>query len=210
MPWYQHGKPFTGYTVVIAGQGPSLNTEQLHDISYIYPTIAIKDTYEYAPNAQIIYACDRSWWFTRWKTDQALREHKADKVVLDYQKLDTKVPDLHWLKCNGNHGMSFQEGYVMHGRNSGHQALNLAVNMGAKKIILMGYDMRVIDGKAHFHNRHVPVPHSVFDTFYEAMLRAAPLLKERGIQVANTSMKSRLMCFFKMPYEEALEWGKHG
>jgi len=210
MPWYEHGRPFTDYTVVVVGQGPSVVPTDVDLISKIYPTIAIKDTYLYAPNAQIIYACDRSWWFQRWRTDKELREHKADKVVLDYQKLDTKVPDLNWVKCGGNHGFDFRPGYVMHGRNSGHQALNLAVNMGGLKIILMGFDMKKLNGKAHCHDRHVPIDDNVFDTFYEAMMTAAPLLAKKGIKVINTSLQSRLSCFPKMPFIQAIEWGKYG
>ncbi len=210
MSWYQHGRPFEGYTAVITGQGPSLVPSEVTTISEIFPTIAIKDTYQWAPNAQVIYACDRGWWFQRWKTDVALREHKADKVVLDYQKLDTKVPDLHWLKCAGNQGFCFNEGHVCHGRNSGHQALNLAVNMGAKKVILIGYDMKRINGKAHCHDRHVPVPEAVFDTFYEAMMSSYKALVERNIRVVNTSLQSRLTCFPKMSMQDAIEWGHNG
>lgn len=210
MTWYQHGQPFKDHTVVIVGQGPSVVPSEVRSICKIFPTIAIKDTYAEAPEAQVIYACDRSWWFNRWKTDEALRNHKADKVVLDYQKLDTKVPDLKWLKCAGNQGFCFQEGHVCHGRNSGHQALNLAVNMGAMKIILIGYDMKRIGGRAHYHDRHVKVPDAVFDTFYEAMINSYKQLVERGIRVVNTSLESRLTCFTKLPMEQAIAWGQNG
>jgi len=208
MPWYQHGRPFEDWTVVVAAQGPSLIPEQVDEASHIFPTCVCKDVYMYAENAKLIYACDRAWWHQRWRTDEALRKHKAVKVTLDYQKLDTKVPDLQWLKCGGNHGFIFEEGVVAHGRNTGHQLINLVVNMGAPRLILMGYDMRVLDGKTHCHDRHVPVPHTVFDDFYGAMMQAAPLLVKKGIKVINTSMRSRLTCFPKMPFNEALDWGR--
>lgn len=207
--WYNPGPIFAEYTAVIVAQGSSLDVEQARKIAEIYPTVALKDTYEFIPNAQIIYACDRSWWFERWKTDEPLRAHKADRVVLDYSRMDTRVPDLHWLKCDGNHGFSLKPGFVKHGRNSGHQAIDfVAGTLGARKIILMGYDMCAIDGKTHFNSRHVAVPHSVFDDFFSAMMQAAPLLVKKGIQVINTSMRSRLTCFPKVPFDDAIEWGR--
>ena len=209
MPWYEHGRPFEGYTVVIVGQGPSVVPTEVTKISSIFPTVAIKDTYRWAPKAQIIYACDRAWWFSRWRTDEALREHPADKVVLDYQKMDTKVPGLYWLKCGGNEGFDYREGYVCHGRNSGHQALNMVVNMGPSKIILMGYDMREINGKMHCDVPHVPVPPSVLDDFYNAFMKAVPSLLKRNVQIVNTSAQSRITCFPKLTLEQAIEWGKY-
>lgn len=38
------------------------------------------------------------------------------------------------------------------GRTSGHSAIGLAVAMGAKRICLVAYDMRLVEGREHFHN----------------------------------------------------------
>lgn len=43
---------------------------------------------------------------------------------------------------------------IHQGSNSGFQALNLAILMGAKKILLIGYDMRYIGKKRHWHGDH--------------------------------------------------------
>lgn len=37
------------------------------------------------------------------------------------------------------------------GRSSGHTAISLAIAMGAKRVAMVGYDMRVVGGKEHFH-----------------------------------------------------------
>jgi hypothetical protein len=37
------------------------------------------------------------------------------------------------------------------GRSSGHTAISLAIAMGAKRVCMVGYDMRVVDGREHFH-----------------------------------------------------------
>jgi hypothetical protein len=38
------------------------------------------------------------------------------------------------------------------GRSSGHTAISLAIAMGAKRVCLIGYDMRLVEGKEHFHS----------------------------------------------------------
>ncbi len=37
------------------------------------------------------------------------------------------------------------------GRSSGHTAISLAIAMGAKRVAMVGYDMRVVGGREHFH-----------------------------------------------------------
>lgn len=44
---------------------------------------------------------------------------------------------------------------VLHfGSHSGYQAINLAYIFGATRILLLGYDCRVIDGKRHYFGNH--------------------------------------------------------
>jgi hypothetical protein len=40
---------------------------------------------------------------------------------------------------------------IRQGRSSGHTAVSLAISMAARRIALVGYDMRVIGGKEHHH-----------------------------------------------------------
>lgn len=206
---YNPGEVFKNRTVAIIAQGPTATKEAVEELNKHFPIVAVKDTYLWAPEAVIIYASDKDWWEKRWQTDKELWIHPADKVVLDYQK-KALAPDIHWVKCAGNEGFALTSGAVKHGRNSGHQALDLVAGMGASKIILVGYDMRVIAGKTHCHNRHVKVPHSVFDDFVGPMERAAPLLHGK-CSVVNTSKQSALSCFPKMSLDKAIEWGNnHG
>lgn len=214
MPWFQHGRQLEGYTAIIVAQGPSLRDRclqiQVELASRLYPTICIKDTYRFAPQAHMIYACDRSWWFKRWKEREDLRAHKAVKVTLDWQKLDTKVPELYWLKVGSSTTFVFEEGKVANGKNSGHQCLNCVANMGARKIILVAYDMGFLNGITHCHDDHVKVDEQVFQQYRGEMEKAAPALAARGIQVVNVSRNSTLKCFPKMTFKEALEWGRYG
>lgn len=94
------------------------------------------------------------------------------------------------------------------GGNSGFQALNLAVQFGAKKVILVGFDMR-IDRGVHWHGRHpghLNNPREAnFVKWREAFNESAPTLADMGVTVINASPVSALTAFPILSFEEALE-----
>jgi hypothetical protein len=94
------------------------------------------------------------------------------------------------------------------GGNSGFQALNLAIQFGVKKIILICYDMHLERGM-HWHGKHEggmnnPTPKNV-ERWRRVTDAAAPLLEALGIKVINCSMISALENYPKMSLREALD-----
>lgn len=87
------------------------------------------------------------------------------------------------------------------GGNSGFQALNLAVQFGARRILLVGFDMNDRGG-VHWYGRNSwPMAnnpdHNNFRRWIAAFEGAAPLLKSMGIEVVNLSPHSAIQCFPK-------------
>ena len=98
-------------------------------------------------------------------------------------------------------------GFIGWGGNSGFQALNLAVQFGAKRIVLVGYDMRCDQG-LHWHGPHGkglnnPTPRNV-ERWRRVTDEAADLLRFLGVEVVNCSPISALRAYPKMGLEEAL------
>ncbi|WP_244464772.1 hypothetical protein [Martelella endophytica] len=93
------------------------------------------------------------------------------------------------------------------GGNSGFQCLNLAVQFGAAKIILVGYDMR-IDKGVHWHGLHEglnnPTERNV-SRWRRVVDDAAGPISAMGIKVINASAVSALENYRKMDFREALE-----
>lgn len=63
----------------------------------------------------------------------------------------------HQPKRPGPHG--YQPGFpplwspeIHGGRSSGHTAISLAIALGAAQVALVAYDMRVVEGREHFHS----------------------------------------------------------
>lgn len=84
-----------------------------------------------------------------------------------------------------------------HYGNSGAGAMSLAARMGAKKIIMLGYDCGYSDGKRHWHGSH---PEGLGNagsvgTWPKQFSQLADFLRMNGVQVINCSRVTRLTCF---------------
>lgn len=88
------------------------------------------------------------------------------------------------------------------GQNSGYQAINFAYHMGAKCVILLGYDMTSHSGKARWHPDH-PSPcgnhnnHSQFAANFDAM--------NPPIDVINCSPITAINSFRKLDLDYVLQ-----
>lgn len=135
--------------------------------------------------------------------------HASRRIVatLENIKLQLSIPDLRCLRDYGYLGLSDHDDGICHGHNSGYQAINLAVMLGARRILLLGFDMKAAaDGRMHWHPEHpVRTPGNVFtQSMLPAYKTIVGPLEERGIEVINCSPDSALHVFKKMPLEEAL------
>jgi hypothetical protein len=196
-----------GETCVIFASGSSVTQEQ---INYVYrnkskcKVIAINAMYKKVSFADILYFCD--WKFYKW--------HAIDNPDSDFIQYHPKWTISHVshlpavinrLKCGEEYGLSKDPSTLNHGSNSGYQCMNFAYLKGVKRIVLVGYDMKAINGKTHCHEPHfIPTPEYVYENirkkgYFESIATA---LQEKGVEVINTSMNSALMCFQKTPLEE--------
>lgn len=92
--------------------------------------------------------------------------------------------------------------------NSGFHALNLAVQFGARRIVLVGFDMR-LDHGVHWHGRHPPGMNNPSDGMMahwrRALDKAPATLARLGVEVVNASGISALTAFRKVPLLEAID-----
>jgi uncharacterized Rossmann fold enzyme len=92
------------------------------------------------------------------------------------------------------------------GGNSGYAAINLAYHLGAKRIVLLGFDMQTNGKETHWHEGYP----STADTETMARLMVPNFdtlidpLEKRKVKVYNASQISKLESFPKISIEEAL------
>jgi hypothetical protein len=66
-----------------------------------------------------------------------------------------QYPALQLLQVSGQPGLDLRPGWVRTGGHSGYTAINLAVHLGATRIVLLGYDMMASpQGAHHFFGAH--------------------------------------------------------
>lgn len=170
--------------------------------------IAIKESVDLCPWADAVYGCDAAWWRFR----RGLPEFSGFKITWSGNHLD-EYPDLARVKIAPGRKDKFGDGLIRTpgtvggGGNSGFQALNLAVQFGAARIILIGFDM--VEGGKHWYGRnHWPMSNNPDKTNFKrwigALEGAAPMLKAWGVTVLNASPSSALKSYPVVTIEQAL------
>jgi hypothetical protein len=99
-------------------------------------------------------------------------------------------------------------GEIGWGGNGGFHALNLAIQFGARRIVLVGYDCR-IDLGINWHGGHqhgLPNKGIVSVIRWRQVLDAqAPSLKQLGVEVLNASAVSALTAYPKVEFAAAMQ-----
>lgn len=155
----------------------------------------------------MLYGCDGAWW----KQNRGVPDFQGLKVSQD-ENACTKFSDLRKVslieECDDL--LVKEPGRLGAGGNSGFQAVNLVVQFGVSRIILIGFDMR-IDRGIHWHGPHgkgLGNPREdKFVRWRHAFGKAAGTLAGLGVEVINASPDSTLTIFPRMSFKEALaQW----
>lgn len=208
-----------GATVVSIAGGPSLTPEQVNACrdrvdahGRKVRVVAINDAYRLAPWADVLYFCDDKWW--QWH-HKRLADWNGQIVRLAGGAHDFGDARIKVLK-NDNHdgrghgGIAEGRDSLRPGKNSGYQVINLAVHFGAKRILLLGYDMHapLVNGepKTHWFGDHPgKTSPGVYNTMLPFFDTLPPLLKKRGVEVINCTPGSALRTFPMRRIDEMLE-----
>lgn len=96
-------------------------------------------------------------------------------------------------------------GVVRDGRSSGHKAVGLAIALSAKRIVLLGFDMRVVDGRSHFHDAYQARDPALYEqSFIPAFRGWNEQAKAAGVEVLNATPNSALEEFSRVDLDEVL------
>lgn len=150
----------------------------------------------------MLYACDTTWWLAYFP--EVARFFQGEKWTTSARARDQF--DLHWIYGVDKAGLSKDPTYITQGKNSGYQAIGLAHLFGARRILLLGFDLARSGGKTHWHGNH---PHPLgnggsYPSWVGAMNVLAKDLAAAQVEVINCSRKTALKCFPRSTIEEAL------
>lgn len=180
--------------------GPSLTPEDVNAVRGQARVIVVNTSYQLAPWADALYACDARWW--KWHKGAPDFPGLKFTVSADSARY---CPGVRVIGRGPYEGLSTDPGKLNLGSNSGYQALNLAVLLGAQRILLLGYDMQLGQGgRQHWHPDHPMRQRSPYGQFQRMYPTLVEPLRAAGVEVINCSRQTALKCFPRMPIDQAL------
>jgi hypothetical protein len=199
-------KDWRGKSVAIIASGPSIKETELGHLRGI-PVLAIKENIELYPDAEVVYGCDAAWWMFR----DGLSRFKGVKLCYD-DRPRQHYKDIHEIRIDREKDKILldEPGLIGNGRNSGFQAINIAVQFGAKKILLVGFDMNDRNpdhwyGRNTWHGANNPEGYRM--PIWRGHIEDAYAdLKKIGVELFNASEQSAIRFIPKIKIEEFSEW----
>ena len=201
------GLRWPGATVVILASGQSLTTQ---DCGQVHAwrldgenkrVIAINTTFRMAPWADVLYACDATWW--NLYIDEVRSTFHGQFWTQDaraHRDLGVRMIASQMLP-----GLGKRPGVIHQGGNGGYQAINLAYHSGAAKIILLGFDMHGTHWHGKYDNGLPNASRQLFGTWIANFDQLAVDLAKEGVLVKNCTRDTRLTCFEKADLSAQLE-----
>ncbi len=193
-----------GETAVIVGTGPSASADPLDIVRGQARVIVIKSAWRLAPWADVLYGIDRGWWLANKGAPdfRGLKVSPSPTVCKLYGATEVrlKVRAEILTASVGTIGCGLPTG----GGHSGFQAINLAVQFGATRILLFGFDMTLKHGShwtKDLQGVGKPDPSRV-ESWRRALDGCAPQFMRLGVEVVNCSMRSALTAYPKRPLAE--------
>lgn len=171
------------------------------------------------PDLSLLYGCNYEWWRAYW---HLIAEHKADKWSTNARA--AQEFGVNWIAERDAPGLSTDPSIIHHGHGSGYSLVNLVFLMGAKRIILLGYDLkypRDYDGRARFIGtgrrhywadrggeyepqlQHWPSVHVAEGVHYDLVRRYGEIAKQGVIEITNCTPNSAIECFPMMDIADA-------
>ena len=204
--------------VCVAG-GPSLTREDVEYCRGKAAVIVVNDGYRMAPWADYLYAADHRWWIStpngeaepNWRL--SARTFRGERLTTDKGTAD--MFGLGYIPHQPGRGLAKPP--FIHGTNGGIEAVSIAALKGARRILLLGYDMGAT-GSGHWFGDHpdaVTLPDgrverlTTMDAHEFALARGefaalAIDLDAAGIEVINCTRTTALECFPRKPIQECL------
>jgi hypothetical protein len=169
--------------------------------------IAVNMAFRIGPWIDIAYFGDPGFWKTN--RDELLK-FKGLRVTCADAIEPIYGAKLKYLRKNPKrrNGITNDPSFVSWNHNSGGSAINLAVHLGVKRIILLGFDMKVdAHHNQHWHKYYYTNPKTVNGTMAmhkKGFPQIAEDAKKLGVEILNASPDSALDCFTKINLKDIL------
>lgn len=187
-----------GQTVACIASGPSLVRADCDAVRGAgLRTIVCNASFRAAPWADILLGMDLRFW-----------QAYADEIVATFP--GRRIGCGARIEHLGIGGETIRPMHMWlpKQRNTGANAIALAVAMGAARVLLLGYDAQPgADGRAHWHADHPAPLHNAtsMPAWPKHFANVAEFARRKGAAVINCSRATALACFPRRPLAAELE-----
>jgi hypothetical protein len=200
---------WAGATVVCIASGPSLSDADVERVQnwrrqdpQSRRVIVGNTSFRNAPWADALYANDLRW-FGRYG------EECERTFTGEVWTCSREMDGINYIEAADDVGLCTKPGRIHSGGNTGYGMVGLAYTWGARRIVLLGYDMQAgPKGELHHHGRHdAGLPNPTPENFREwrrRMIEIGADLRREGVEVINATRRTALVCFEQMQLEDAL------
>jgi uncharacterized Rossmann fold enzyme len=194
-----HRKRWASETVYIVGGGPSAGRYDLSTLHQRGLVVAVNDSAARLPYADVIFTASPPWVRHRKKLVHAHRGQLVIRTshsprIIHRWKLPPDTVVIPLRSANGITDAELREGH-----NSGTEAIYWAVSRGARRIVLIGFDME--PGRAvHWHGGYEWMTKRMLDKegrekyplWARATERVAEDLESAGVKCWNANPESAI------------------
>ena len=185
---------------VIKGASPALYSPYMESIHNKH-VIGVNVAYLLGNWIDIVFFGDTNFWL-KYQNDLA----KFPNIKVSCHSGVAKFDWVKYVPHDKNHtkGITPHPNMVSWNENSGAAAISLAAHAGAKRIILLGFDMKLNGDKQHWHNIYKK---STSKRFYAHLLgfkQIAIDARKLGIEIINASPDSAIQEFRKVSVKQLL------
>lgn len=189
--------------VFIYGGGSSLedwdNSPLLNEL-----VVGCNDAYKYGPMICDVCMFGDFKWFNLHHIELKKYVDAGGIAVTNECKI-TQTNDHRWVKKMQRERVGLSKTALGWNANTGASALNLALILGASTVYLLGFDMKLIDGKGNWHPNPLDKPKQ---TIYDRMMKNFKIVAQQlpkifpNCKVFNVTNNSKLEVFPKLGFDE--------
>ena len=202
MPVWKPEAKWAGQDVFIIGGGNSLR-ERHFDWNLLKPELTIGCNTAFLLGPEVCKICvggDRRW-FEHFEDD--LEKFKGVVFTNHSSLRNSKKPWLWWI---GRESVGLHTTSLGWNGNTGAVAINLALVLGASRIFLLGFDMKIVAGKSNWHDHildKTAVRPEVYPKFCEEFRHVYKDWKAKFAdrEIINVTDDSNLEWFPKVPFD---------
>jgi len=208
MPLWTIPELWPGSTVFIIGGGPSLLQQDLTPI-HTQRVIGVNHAFSLGPWVDICWYGDKEWGYTNAKK---LREYGGIIATCSAATEQNRFPNIKYVNRSKQYGIEYvKRTHVAWNSNSGASAISLAYWLGAKRVILLGFDMKNpadVKDNTHWHNEYekrFQKPGKLTDPYPRFMKGWPYIVKDAariGLEIINCTPDSALTIIPYKPFEE--------